>query len=285
VDKDAPLPLHAQVASALRSEIHDEHLAPGSPLPSEADLQAQFGVSRSVVRQAMATLVAEGLVQRARGRGSVVAPARQHGRLVAHPSGLFAQLAAEGIEVATRVVRLQPEPAGEAAAQLGTEHVLRLERLRSSRSQPLAYIRTYLPLPWCDVLTAESLTDASLHEVLRLKLGARATSGRRQIRAVPADPGLAQLLDVRTGEPLLLLEGTSVDQGGAPLEVFSTWHRADLVAFDLDMRDADEPSSGSMPVPTPESLRAAAVAARDLAAQLSALAWPGVRSSEESPRR
>ena len=34
---------------------------------------------------------------------------------------------------------------------------------------------------------------------------------------------------------MLLLEGTSFDSAGAPVEVFRTWHRADRVIFDLDV--------------------------------------------------
>jgi GntR family transcriptional regulator len=85
VDRSAGPPLHVQVAVELRDEIRDHRLPPGSALASEAALQQRFGVARSVVRQALATLVVEGLVER--GRGSVVAPTREHHRLVQRPSG------------------------------------------------------------------------------------------------------------------------------------------------------------------------------------------------------
>lgn len=268
-------PLHSQVAAALRGEIRDHRLPPGSALPSEAALTARFGVARSVVRQAMGTLVAEGLVVRGRGRGSVVAPAREHHRLVQRSSGLFAQMAAEGLDVSTRVLALRTEDTPEVASWLGTAQVLRLERLRSVDLRPLAYIRTYLPLPGCAALTAELLTDASLHGVLQRTSDLRASTGRRQVRAVAADAELAALLEVRAGEPLLLLEGSGRDQHGAPLEVFATWHRADLMAFDVNV-DADVGAEDTGPRPPSDprrgDLRAAAAAARDLADVLGRLA-------------
>ena len=52
-----------------------------------------------------------------------------------------------------------------------------------------------------------------------------------------ADSELAAAMDVGTGAPLLLLEGRGTDQHGWPLEIFATWHRADQVAFDLDVSD------------------------------------------------
>lgn len=231
------VPLHVQISSALRSEIKDHRLPPGSLLPSEAALQERFGVARSVVRQALATLVTEGLVARGRGRGSVVASPREHHRLVQRSSGLFTQMAEEGQDVETRVISLQEQEAPPEAEWLGTRQVVALERLRSVNALPVAYIRTYLPLPTCAGLTAEELTNASLHGVLRERFSLDPTGGRRHIRAVVADAELASAMGSEAGDPLLLLEGRGTDQHGRPLEVFATWHRADQIAFDIDVSD------------------------------------------------
>lgn len=245
------MPLHVQVSTALRSEIRDHRLPPGSLLPSEAALQKRFGVARSVVRQALATLVAEGLVVRGRGRGSVVASPREHHRLVQRSSGLFAQMAEEGQQVETEVVSLREQEAPAEAAWLGGDRALVLERLRSVNGQPVAYIRTLLPLPACAGLARDELTNASLHAVLIRRFGLVPTGGQRHVRAVAADAELAVALDVEPGSPLLLLEGRGTDQHGRPLEVFATWHRADQIAFDIEVSDSDADSamSGVRPVP------------------------------------
>src|SRR5699024_3008090 len=57
VDRTDSRPLHAQVADVLRAEIRDRSIPPGETLPSEAALRERFGVSRSVVRQALGTLI------------------------------------------------------------------------------------------------------------------------------------------------------------------------------------------------------------------------------------
>ncbi|PRY51113.1 GntR family transcriptional regulator [Geodermatophilus tzadiensis] len=274
LDRAAGRPLHVQVADALRAQIRDHRLPPGSALASEVALQERFGVARSVVRQALSTLVAEGLVERSRGRGSVVAPARQHHRLVQRASGLYAQMAAEGLAVGTEVLSLTEEPAAGQDRWLGGDRVLRLERLRRVDGRPLARIRTALPLPRCAGLTAEELTDASLHEVLTRRFGARPTGGRRQVRAVAADTDLARELETRPGAPLLLLEGQTQDQDGRPLEVFATWHRAEDIAFDVDLETGPS-SSDPPPLPPPpdrDGLRAAAEQAQQLADRLRELA-------------
>lgn len=61
-----------RVVSGLKDAILGGELDPGSKLPSEATLVAEYGVSRTVVREAVSRLQAEGLVETFQGRGSFV---------------------------------------------------------------------------------------------------------------------------------------------------------------------------------------------------------------------
>ncbi|MCK1798043.1 GntR family transcriptional regulator [Streptomyces sp. XM4193] len=231
----ARTPLHTRIAADLRGRIHDRELTPGDLLPSESELQERFSVSRSVVRQALATLESEGLVRRARGRGTVVAPRAEMHRDVDLSSGLMAQLQQRGARTSTRVLRLEPASAPGHVSELGDE-VWVLERLRSVDDLPAAFIRTHLPAEVASGLDREALTHGSLHQLVTETTGRRIADGRRTIRAVAAAPPLDAALAVAPGTPLLLLEGTSTDQEGRPVEVFSTWHRSDLIAFDLTLQ-------------------------------------------------
>jgi GntR family transcriptional repressor for pyruvate dehydrogenase complex len=53
-------PVHAQVADQIREAIVAKRLVPGQALPTERELTARFGVSRTSVREALRTLEAEG---------------------------------------------------------------------------------------------------------------------------------------------------------------------------------------------------------------------------------
>lgn len=192
-------------------------------------------MSRSVVRQALGALAAEGLIERGRGRGSTVAPRREHHRLVQRMPGLSTQISETGVTVQTEVLGFNVESARGAATALGTPEVLALKRLRSVDGSPIALINTWLPLPLCADLVPEDLHNASLHGVLGKKFGIYVTAGRRQIRAAPADSGLLSLLRMEAASPVLLLEGTSMDASGRTVEVFATWHDADQVVFDIDV--------------------------------------------------
>jgi GntR family transcriptional repressor for pyruvate dehydrogenase complex len=70
-DLDRPL-LSEQVADRIQAMILSKSLSPGDRLPSERDLGAQLGVSRTVIREAMGVLKARGLIDARPGSGTYV---------------------------------------------------------------------------------------------------------------------------------------------------------------------------------------------------------------------
>lgn len=72
-DTLALLPPYARVKQFLKDGLADGSWAPGEQMPSEAELVAQFGVSRMTVNRALKELQAEGLVERSQGVGTFAA--------------------------------------------------------------------------------------------------------------------------------------------------------------------------------------------------------------------
>ena len=258
-DRSGDLPLHAQMAAQLRGAILDGRAPAGTALPSEAALCERYGVARSVVRQALASLAAEGLIRRETGRPAVVAVPQQHRRLVQRSTGFHQQLAQSGVALETRVLGLEPADApAEVAAFFGTGQLLRLERLRHVGGTPLACAHLAARRP------AARAERGAVGERVAARRAATARpqphSGRNRIRAVAADRTQAGLLDAKPGSPLLMLEGQGLDQHGRPMEWFTTWHRGDQLVFDVDVNDTHEsvqPRLRDEPV-VPESGQSAA---------------------------
>ncbi|WP_018012249.1 FadR/GntR family transcriptional regulator [Sinorhizobium medicae] len=69
--------LSSQVADAIRTQIEAGYYAPGDKLPTEPALIDKFGFSRTVVREAIAALRADGLVESRQGSGVFVIGPRQ----------------------------------------------------------------------------------------------------------------------------------------------------------------------------------------------------------------
>jgi GntR family transcriptional regulator, transcriptional repressor for pyruvate dehydrogenase complex len=82
--------LHESVVRQIVEQIISGTLAPGAFLPSEPVLAQQFGVSRTVIREAMRILSGKGLVEVKHGSGMQVQPAEQWNQL--DPLLLFEQL-------------------------------------------------------------------------------------------------------------------------------------------------------------------------------------------------
>jgi GntR family transcriptional regulator len=76
VDPQSATPVYVQVADILRVRIQSGLLLPDRPVPSEAQLQQEFGVARGTARKAIALLRDQGLVVTVKGRGSYVNPSR-----------------------------------------------------------------------------------------------------------------------------------------------------------------------------------------------------------------
>jgi GntR family histidine utilization transcriptional repressor len=67
------LPVYGQVKSFIKAHISSGEWKPGAPVPSEATLMQQFGVSRMTVNRALRELTTEGMVTRVQGSGTFVA--------------------------------------------------------------------------------------------------------------------------------------------------------------------------------------------------------------------
>src|SRR5271169_7075008 len=72
IDHRSSVPLHEQVAAAVRHAIADGEAGPGERLPPAKDLAAVMGVNSNTVFRGLRTLRDEGLVEFRRGRGVTV---------------------------------------------------------------------------------------------------------------------------------------------------------------------------------------------------------------------
>ena len=254
--------LHETVSDALRSRITDHHLASGDLLPAENSLAQEFGVSRSVIRQALATLRGEGHITTVRGRGAVVTRPTWH-RNAQVTAGLSSQMRAMGARVSTQILTYRVErPRGSVSADLGWHEALHLERLRLLDDAPVAFIGTWLPDWVAAKVPREALVDESLHEQLHERAGITVHGGPREVRAVAVEEAMAKSLQVPSGSPVLLLTGQSLDQHGRTVEVFSTWHRSDRIALDIGVLDPNGASTAQ--AATDEELQQLEAAASEL---------------------
>jgi GntR family transcriptional repressor for pyruvate dehydrogenase complex len=75
-------PLYARVVEQVRYAIEDGSLKPGDRLPTEQELAGRFGVSRTVIREALGALKVLGLIESKQGAGNYVMQAPSSGQLL-----------------------------------------------------------------------------------------------------------------------------------------------------------------------------------------------------------
>jgi GntR family transcriptional regulator len=218
-------PLYVQLREALRAEIEERGLRPGDRLPTEAELEERYGVSRSTIRQAVGDLQAEGLVERVQGKGTFVTAAKiQHVPLLTSFTEL---LRSQGYEPTHRALDVAEVVAPPTVCQeLGIDEGTRcryLERLFLADGEPVGLSKTWLPLP---VLGAHDtsivrgvLEGRSLYELLAEcspELVPR--QGVETIQPMLAGEPESRLLGCDVGTALLQIRRRTRTRAGLPLE-------------------------------------------------------------------
>jgi len=247
IDRSSPLPFYYQLKQILLADLRDRDLAPGTRLPGDNALCDTYDVSRTVVRQALAELETEGVIERQKGRGTFVAHRRTAERLVQSLTGLYEDVAARGAHLHSDVRRQEVVPAdGQIADQLQLTlgaPVVVIERLRFVDDEPWVLATTYLPYDIAPELVHDDLSDQSLYAVLEASYGVHLTHGRRGVEAAVASDEQAAALGVSPGAPVLVLRSLSF-AGDRPVEVFVAYHRGDRSRFEVTLqRSPADPST------------------------------------------
>ncbi|MFE6735014.1 GntR family transcriptional regulator [Microbacterium sp. NPDC057650] len=240
IDRHSAAPMYDQLRQLIIDGIERDGLQPGDPLPGEHRLCAQYGISRTVVRQALAQLEHEGLVERVKGKGTFVARPRTAESLVHTLIGLFDEVQQRGGHVHSDVLRHERSTADETVARalevpVGAPVVV-LERLRHVDGDAWSLSTTWMPEDVGAVTLDADLREASLYRLLA-EHGIRATHGVRSAEATVATHEQAQRLGVSAGSALLRLRSVSRDETGRPIEFFIAHHRGDRSRFEFQLSD------------------------------------------------
>lgn len=211
--------------------------APGTPAPSERELVNRFGVARMTVRQAIDTLVAEGTLERVRGRGTFVSRPR---RRVGDLTSFTEEMRRRGLEPDSETLLAEHEAAtGGVARALGLtagDPVIHWRRLRLGSGAPVAIEDAYLN----ELLLPGFLLGGlptSLYDALAAR-GLRPTLAEDSVAADVADATEAALLDVRVGAPVLRVSrrGLAAER---PVVVARSVYRADRFTLWLHLGESD----------------------------------------------
>jgi GntR family transcriptional regulator len=239
IDFESNIPYYIQLIKALKEKISHGDWKPGDQITSEPELCETYGVSRTVVRQALREIELAGLILRKKGKGTFVAEPKISESLAQKLTGFYQDMIERGHEPVTRVLVHEIVPADKKVATFlmiepGTP-VIEIERLRFVNNEPIVLVTSYLPRHLCPQLAGVDLTNKSLYTFLENECGLMISRGRRAIEAVAAGEIEAELLQINKGAPLILLDSTSYLEDGTPIEYYHALHRGDRSRFEVEL--------------------------------------------------
>ena len=218
-----------EVVEAITNQVVGGAVPPETPLPSEAEMAEGFGVSRTVIREAMKQLETMGLVEKHAGKRTWTAPASSWNLL--NPLILNARARHDrdfsfiDDVIDVRVV-LEAQMAGQAASRATEDEVAELGRVWKALEANLSQVDAYVEL---DTLFHLSIMRASRNQFAMTVVNAIHSHARVRERfsELPADL-LEQLLDLSQEGHTAIFERLAERDAGAAeaamrAHIRSTW--------------------------------------------------------------
>lgn len=235
LDRDAALPLYAQLADALLHDVRD--LRPGDRFPSETEIRGRYDVSRATVRQAVADLEARGALRKVQGVGSfLTAPKIRHVPLLTS----FSELAAsQGFMPSHRLLSSSLEEASDESGLVTGTRCRFLRRLFFADGEPVGLAETWLPV---DALNGrddlvERIDGGSMYELLQSEaIGVVLDHAVETVSAGAADAATAESLGCERGTPVLLIRRLTFTSEGRVVESTRLTFVGDRYEYHVELR-------------------------------------------------
>ena len=239
INFESRIPYYIQLMDILKEKVQLGNWVPGDQIPGEQDLCELYGVSRTVVRQALRELELEGVINRRKGKGTFISLPKISEGLAQKLTGFYQDMVERGLKPITKVLHQNVSPSNEKVARFLNikpgEKVIDILRLRFINEEPIQLVTTYIPFEICPALASVDLTNRSLYEYLEKEGGVFIAKGRRYIEAVLANESEAALLGIERGAPLVMLDSISFSENGQPIEYYHALHRGDRSRFEVEL--------------------------------------------------
>jgi len=230
-----------QVKTHLKERIVEGDFEEGR-IPSETELAAELGVSRTTIRDALSRLEQEGAIYRKQGAGTFVnEPGLQIKSRLEEIWAYEDVLEDHGYTPSVKVLRVERRSAtGAEAKELGVEkdaELVVVEKLFLENKKPVVLTINRIPTAVLD--DADSVKGAEpLYELLEAHADRNLAYFLSEIVPTSLSGSVASELGVKSGTPAVSFEEIGFDQDNAPVVLTTSFFRDDLLRFRLIRRKA-----------------------------------------------
>lgn len=229
--RDMGAPLWSQVKASLTRLIIEQDLEEHARLPSESELCELFGVSRTVIREAMSQMVNERLIYKLQGKGAFIAGRRDDQDFVGSTVGFSGELADKRKEVTRRILRQTIGPATTRISKMmripPETPLVYVDRVMSVDGIPRMIVRWAMLESVVPALDTMPLENRSLYDTISRQYGVKLMRAERWIEAVSAGPEDAELLGLDPGSPILEIESVASNPSGQIIEYYTAKYLTD----------------------------------------------------------
>jgi GntR family transcriptional regulator len=224
-------PLADSIQRELQAQIDAGRWQPGQRLGSERSLATEFGVSRSSLRQALATMEQAGAVRRVIGRGGGTFVSHQKiDRDLSHIRSVPELLSAQGMTAGTRILSTGMSPAAAVTSEAleiePGQLVYAIVRIRLADGAPISLEHAWLPVSLFPGLLDFQL-GGSLYGLLAEHFSVQPRETMERIEVVRAGVEDASILGIERADPLLSITRVTRGADGTPFEHSHDLFRAD----------------------------------------------------------
>jgi len=237
MDREDLTAYYFRIAETLRGRIKAQEYKLGDILPSEKDLEKEFGVSNITIRKAFALLVQEGLVVRKRAIGTWVIY-KEDKRLAIKMSGNFKDWydsAYAKLKLNVDVLEIVTTGCSEKIRSIlglrKDEKIWRMKRVRKIKRDPISYYINYIPSSLLGNLSRNDFEKRSFIEIFQERCNIKLSKIEQQVEATVADIDLASILKVQFGDPLFFVENVYYSTETTPVEVTHMYFRGDRYIY------------------------------------------------------
>ena len=236
------LPIYHQIRRTIKYWILDRRYGPRDKIPSEHELAGQFNVNRMTVRQALSSLVDEGLLIRRRGEGTFVTSNDQlvQAMSLKHinmTNVLFLPLV-KSKTLTVFKAEIEPTPVIRQKLELTVDDrlVVMIKRDRLVPEGFRAFTINFLPAEIGRLLTEKELLKRPLLKIMEDDLNINFIEAYETIEASFADEETASHLGIAPGAPTLVTERIMYAEKGRPVELVKTIYDANLYKCCLHLK-------------------------------------------------
>lgn len=237
-DVDYRSPIYLQLREIVREKIEDGEYPPGTAIPSENDLAEIYGINRLTVRNAVDTLVSEGLLKRVQGKGVYVLGEKVE-RDLDTLAGFSRTMLDKKVKPSTEIFVKALRPAGGKYSKIfgigEKEEIYFIKRVNYANDVPCSLENIYIPKYVMPKLDGIDLSVFSLYEVYDFyKIKMRRAEQTLDLTCLEQSD--ARTLGIDASRSVLLFTSVSYDERDRAIEFTRNYTRADICDFQVNFR-------------------------------------------------